>query len=125
MNAKEILYIAQEDLYRVGNAASSLISRLRDFEVDTYEVNGVTMVTSNDKGISLYNKVGIDKIPLAGWVWVINAGTSFPMGLRLIKDDKPEGHYTLAPAYNMLLSEYVSLLEKVAIQCQKLFKKKA
>lgn len=125
MNAKEILYIAQEDLHRVGTGSSPMISRLRDQEVDTYEVNGVTMVTCNGKGVSLYNKVGIDKIDLTGWVWVVNAGTSFPGGLKLIKDDKPEGHYTLAPAHNMLLSEYVSLLERVAIHCQKAFKKKA
>lgn len=125
MRNEEKLYIAQEDLYRLGNAGSSLISRVRIREVDVMEINGIIRVIANGKGISLYNKAGLDKIPLSGWVWEIKVSTSFPIGLKLIKDDKPEGHYTLAPARNMLFSEYISLLEKVAIHCQKVFKKRA
>lgn len=125
MHNQEKLYIAQEDLYRLGNAGSSLISRVRVREVDVMEVNGIKRVIANGKGISLYNKAGLDKMPLSGWVWEIKVSTAFPIGLKLIKDDKPEGHYTLAPLHNMLFSEYISLLEKVAIHCQKVFKKRA
>jgi hypothetical protein len=89
------------------------------------EVNGIKRVIANGKGISLYNKAGLDKMPLSGWVWEIKVSTPFPIGLKLIKDDKPEGHYTLAPTRNMLFSEYISLLEKVAIHCQKVYKKRA
>jgi hypothetical protein len=125
MHNQEKLYIAQEDLYRLGNAGSSLISRVRVREVDVMEVNGIKRVIANGKGISLYNKAGLDKMPLSGWVWEIKVSTAFPIGLKLIKDDKPEGHYTLAPLHNMLFSEYTSLLEKVAIHCQKVYKKRA
>lgn len=125
MSNKEKLYIATEDLYRLGNASSSLISRVRGREVDIQEINGIKTVIANGKGISLYNKAGLDKVQLSGWVWEVKTGTSFPAGLKLIKDDSPEGHYTLAPAYNMLYSEYISLLEKVAVYCHKIFKKQA
>lgn len=125
MKNKEKLYIAQEDLYRLGNAGSSLISRVRGREVDIIEINGIKTIIANNKGISLYNRAGLDKMPLSGWVWEIKASTVFPMGLKLIKDDTPEGHYTLAPLHNMLFSEYLSLLEKVAVHCQKVFKKRA
>lgn len=127
MSQQETLYIASEDLYRFGNASSSLISRVRTIDIDTSELNGITVVIANRKGISLYNTMGLEKVNLSGWVWEIKAGTVFPLGLELIKDagDEPQGHYTLAPAYNMPYSEYISLLEKVAIHCQKAFRKKA
>lgn len=125
MRTKEKLYISQEDLYRLGNAGSSLISRVRGREVDIIEVNGLKTVIANGKGISLYNRAGLDKMPLTGWVWEIKAPSKFPFGLKLIKDDNPEGHYTLAPVQNMLFSEYLALLEKVAVHCKKVFKKRA
>lgn len=62
----ENLYITKEDLYRTGNASSSLISRIRDREIDTIEVNNLKNVVANGKGISLYNKTGLDKVPLSG-----------------------------------------------------------
>lgn len=125
MSNNETLYISSEDLYRLGNASSSLISRVREQEVDTIQVNGIKVVLANKKGISLYNKIGIDKTTLSGWVWEIRQGTFFPQGLQLIKDDSPEGHYTLAPTHNMPFTEYISLLEKIALHCQKVFRKKA
>lgn len=125
MSNKEILYIAKEDLYRFGNSSSSQISRLRLDEIDTYQMNDIEMVNSSDNGISLYNKEGLEESELTGWVWEIKEGTSFPFGLKLIKDNKPLGHYTLAPAAKMPFKEYVGLLEKVAIYCEKIYKKKA
>lgn len=124
MSNTETLYIASEDLYRLGNASSSLIDRVRDQEIETIEINGIRVVIANNMGISLYNKAGIEQAPVSGWVWEIKQGTFFPQGLKLIKDDLPEGHHTLAPSHNMPYSEYISLLEKVAIRCQKVFKKK-
>jgi len=124
MSNNEKLYIAKEDLYRLGNAGSSLISRVREREVDIIEINGNKTIVANGKGISLYNRAGLEKIPLSGWVWEIRVSTIFPIGLKLIKDDRPEGHYTLAPMYNMLFSQYTSLLDRVAVHCQKVFRKK-
>jgi len=125
MSNKEILYIAKEDLYRFGNSSSSQISRLRLDEIDTYKMNGIEMVNSTENGISLYSKEGLEKSELTGWVWEIKKGTPFPFKLKLIKDDKPLGHYTLAPAAKMPFKEYVGLLEAVAIHCEKIYKKKS
>ncbi len=122
---KETLYLAPEHLYRMGNASSPLTTKVRPDEITTYDLNGITHVQANNRGISLFNKAGLDEIPLSGWVWEISAQTQFPAGLKLIKDDTPPGHYTLAPIRNMPVSEYVSLLEKVAVHCKKVFKKKA
>lgn len=89
------------------------------------ELDGIKMIIANGKGISLYNKVGLDLIPLKGWVWEISANTNLPFGLRLNKDDRPEGHYTICPIKNMPVHEFAGLLESIAINCKKLYKKKA
>jgi hypothetical protein len=125
MDHAEQLYMAPEDLYRLGNAESSLVSRVRERDVDIQEINGIKMVVANGQGISLYNKNGLEKMPLSGWVWEIKASTAFPAGLKLIRDDRPEGHYTLAPVHNMLFGEYVSLLERVAVHCRRVYRKRA
>ena len=88
-------------------------------------MNGITHIVANGKGISLYNKRGLDLAPLTGWVWEISANTQLPSGLKLIKDDRPEGHYSLCPIRNMSVHEFISQLEKVVIHCKKVFKKKA
>lgn len=75
--------------------------------------------------MSLFNKEGLESNTLTGWVWTIKQNTAFPLGLKLIKDQKPLGHYTLAPAQNIPLSEYINLLEKMVIYCEKYFRKKA
>lgn len=125
MNRTEELYLSPETLYRLGNASSPLMSRIRPGEIDIVDVNGVKVIVSNGKGISLYNKTGLDLAPLTGWVWEISKNTPLPTGLKLIRDHSPEGHYSLCPNRNMPVSEFVSLLEKVAIHCKKVFKKKA
>jgi len=125
MDRKEPLYLTPEILYRLGNGSSPLMSRIRPGEIDITEINGIKVIISNGKGISLYNKTGLDLAPLTGWVWEIGQNTKFPIGLKLIRDDSPEGHYSLCPAQNMSINEFVGLLEKVAIHCKKVFKKKA
>lgn len=125
MNRKEPLYLAPETLYRLGNGTSPLMSRIRPGEIDLTEINGIKIIISNGKGVSLYNKSGLDLSPLTGWVWEIGQNTKLPVGLKFIKDDSPEGHYSLCPSKNMPVNEFVGLLEKVAIHCKKVFKKKA
>lgn len=119
----EDLYIAKEDLYRFGNSLTSNISSVRPKEITVVEINGIKTIIANKRGISLFNRAGLEKTHLTGWVWEIKRGTSFPIGLRLIKDSEATGHHTLAPAHNMPLSQYIGLLEQVAIHCEKLFKK--
>ncbi len=44
-----------------------------------------------------------------------------PVGLKLI-NDRP-GHYAVCPISNMALDEFIGLLSKLALKCQKVFKK--
>ncbi|CAM4448980.1 hypothetical protein SHLI107390_18415 [Shewanella livingstonensis] len=44
-----------------------------------------------------------------------------PVGLTLINDRL--GHYTVCPTSNMALDEFIGLLSKLALKCQKVFKK--
>lgn len=125
MNPREKVYLAPEALYRIGNASSPLLTKVRPGEIDTIVVNGVTQIVANGKGISLYNGRGLKLAPVTGWVWEISENTQMPIGLKLIKDDRPEGHYSLCPSRNMSVHEFISLLEKVVIYCRKVFKKKA
>ncbi|MCP3895649.1 MAG: hypothetical protein GY706_13630 [Bacteroides sp.] len=125
MKQNEKLYLVPEDLYRLGNASSPLLTRIRPGEVDLIELNGIKMVVANGKGISLYNKVGLNLLPLTGWVWEISARRQLPFGLKLVKDDKPEGRYTICPNRNMSVHEFVGLLESIVIYCKKVYKKKA
>jgi len=125
MKPNEVIYLSPESLYRIGNASSPLLTKVRPGEVDTTEVNGVIHIVANGKGISLYSKRGLNLAPLTGWVWEISPNTPLPIGLKLIKDDRPEGHYSLAPSRNMSVHEFIVQLEKVVIHCKKVFKKKA
>jgi len=121
----EPLYISPEVLYRLGNATSPLLTRIKPGEIDTTEINGIVSIVANGKGISLFNKKGLDLISLTGWVWEIDINITLPSGLKFIRDKSPEGHYTLCPTRNMTLNEFIALLENVAIHCKKVFKKKA
>jgi len=125
MKQNEAVYLSPETLYRIGNGSSPLLTKVRPREIDTIDVNGITHIVANGKGISLYNKRGLDLAPLTGWVWEILPNTQLPSGLKLIKDDRPEGHYSLCPARNMSTHEFIAQLEKVVIHCKKIFKKKA
>lgn len=59
------------------------------------DVNGITLVIANGKGISLSTKGRLEDSPLKGWVWLISKGTYVPGDLKLI-NDRP-GHYSLCP----------------------------
>ena len=125
MKQNEPIYLSPETLYRIGNGSSPLLTKVRPGEIDTVNINGVTHIVANGKGISLYNKRGLDLAPLVGWVWEISPSTPIPHGLNLIKDDRPEGHYSLCPSRNMSVHEFIAQLEKVVIHCNKVFKKRA
>lgn len=116
------LFLAPEDLYRLGNATSPRLTHVRrPKDIDTIEVNGITVVVANGKGVSLATKDRIDKTPVSGWVWKISKGTQMPIGLKLINDRM--GHYSICPQSNMPLDEFIGLLSKLAMRCQKVFKK--
>lgn len=116
------LYLAPEDLFRLGNATDPRLTNIRrPKDIDTIEINGLLVVIANGKGISLATEERISKSPVSGWVWKISKGTHMPQGLRLI-NDRP-GHYSICPMSNMPLDEFKGLLSKLALKCQKVFKK--
>jgi len=118
------LFLAPEDLFRLGNTTSPRLTNVRrPKDIDTIEVNGIAVVVANGKGVSLATKDRLDKTPVVGWVWKIAKGTQMPIGLKLI-NDRP-GHYSICPQSNMPLDEFIGLLSKLAMKCQKVFKKQA
>lgn len=118
----EDLYFAPEDLYRLGNSGSPrLTSVRRPKDIDTIEINGITMAIANGKGVSLSTKERLEKAAMSGWVWKVAKGTQVPRGLKLL-NDRP-GHYSICPTTNMPLDEFIGLLSKLALKCQKVFKK--
>lgn len=118
----EDLYFAPEDLYRLGNSSGPRLTNVRrPKDVDTTEINGIAIVIANGKGVSLSTKERLDKTPMSGWVWKISKGVGIPPGLKLI-NDRP-GHYSISPTTNMPLDEFIGLLSKLALKCQKVFKK--
>jgi len=56
------LFLAPEDLFRLGNASDPRLTHVRrPKDVDTMEVNGITVVIANGKGIFLSTKDRIEK----------------------------------------------------------------
>jgi len=123
MTNTEKLYITQEDLYRVGNLSSPRLTNIRPNEINIRLLNGIKIIVANGKGVSLYNQNGLEKSALSGWVWEIKQGSHIPFGLTLRAGKG--GHYLLCPMQNMPLSSYAGLLEKMALTCHKVYKKKA
>ncbi|MEY4589371.1 MAG: hypothetical protein RL497_1447 [Pseudomonadota bacterium] len=120
----EDLYLAPEDLFRLGNATDPRLTHIRrPKDIDTLELNGILVVVANGKGVSLFTKERLNSSPISGWVWKIPKNTFIPSGLKLI-NDRP-GHYSICPNTNMPLDEFKGCLSKLAMKCQKVFNKQA
>jgi hypothetical protein len=85
------------------------------------QLNGITVVIANGKGISVFDKTGIMLSRMSGWVWRFPANTPLPPGLRLVQDTPH--HYCIAPATNMPIDKYKGLLEELALKATRVFKK--
>jgi hypothetical protein len=105
---------------RTGNTGKTMtlgLTTIKVNEINTMELNGVKMIISNNKGVSLYTLEGILAIGLTGFAWQFREGTAVVQGLKLV-NDKP-GHYMLVPVTNMPLEKYKGLLEEMGIKCAK------
>ena len=85
------------------------------------EINGIAIIKANGKGISVFDKVGINESPMSGWVWRFAPNTQPPIGLKLVQD-KPH-HFCIAPTQNMPISKYIGLLEELALKGHRVYKK--
>lgn len=110
-------YLFPEDVYRMGNSTTHRMPVIRQDEVITMAIKGVTIVIANNTGVSVWTKEGIIEKGLTGYAWLINTGTSLPVGLKLVNDTP--GHYMLAPVRNMPLDTYKGLLEEMGMKCEK------
>ncbi|MCI0504502.1 MAG: hypothetical protein L0Z73_00185 [Gammaproteobacteria bacterium] len=110
-------YLFPEDVYRMGNSTTHRMSVIRQDEILTMQMKGVTMVVANNNGVSVWTKEGIIEKQLTGYAWLIKTGTSLPNGLRLVNDTP--GHYMLAPIKNMPIDTYKGLLEEIGLKCEK------
>ena len=114
-------FILPEELFRLGNSESPKLSHVRSRDIDTVEINGITVIRANGKGVSVFDKTGINESPMTGWVWRFPPNTRPPLGLKLVQD-KPH-HYCIAPTQNMPVEKYVGLLKEMAMFASRVFKK--
>ena len=101
------------DLYRSGNATTPRFDNVRDKDVVKYKdsESGLAKVKGLSGGISTFTAPR----PEANWWW-IKAGTVVPPKLVVTRDtnDPKTGitHYTIRPAEDMLLTEYIAQMQK-------------
>ena len=114
-------YIMPEELFRLGNSTTPKLSNVRARDVDIVQINGIAIIKANGKGISVFDKVGINESPMSGWGWRFAPNTQPPIGLKLVQD-KPH-HFCIAPTQNMPISKYIGLLEELALKGHRVYKK--
>jgi hypothetical protein len=114
-------FILPEELFRLGNSNNSNLSNVRARDIDTIEINGITVIVANGKGVSVFDKAGINESPMTGWVWRFAPNTQPPVGLKLVKDKAH--HFCIAPTHNMPVDKYKGLLEEMAFKATRVFKK--
>ena len=107
------------DLYRSGNAQHPRFDHVRPgHDAHIYEINSVKWIRADGNGISAFTTYDS---AFKNW-WKIPAGTPLPSKIKLVHDTRPgfEHHYMLAPACDMLLSEFIMLLDQLRAHCQKI-----
>ncbi|MDN3637661.1 hypothetical protein QWY82_02460 [Simiduia curdlanivorans] len=114
-------FIVPEELFRLGNSTSPKLSNVRPKDIDTTEINGIRVIIANGKGISVFDKEGINESPMTGWVWRFPPNTKPPIGLKMVHD-KPH-HYCISPTQNMPVDKFKGLLEEMALKATRVFNK--
>jgi len=114
-------YIIPEEIFRLGNSNSPRLSNVRPRDVNTTIINGIEVIIANGKGVSVFDKAGINEAPMSGWVWQFSQSTHVPIGLKLVQDKKH--HYCIAPVQNMPIDKYKGLLEEMAMHAKRIYKK--
>jgi hypothetical protein len=103
------------DLYRGGNSKTPRFDNVRDKDIVKYKDpgSGLTMVKGMSGGISTFTCPKPEK----NWHW-IKAGTVVPSNLAITRDRSDSNtqitHYTIRPSQDMLLSDYIDQMQKIA-----------
>jgi hypothetical protein len=114
-------YLMPEEIFRLGNSTTPKLSNVRDRDIDTIQINGITVIKANGKGVSVFDKTGINESPMSGWVWRFSPNTQPPLGLKLVQDNPH--HFCIAPVQNMPIDKYKGLLEELALKGHRVYKK--
>lgn len=101
------------DLYRSGNASGAQLDKVRNSDVDTgIDQNGDTLVLAlNGKGVSTWDK---PDPTWSGKPWRLPTGSPYNDHLLLVWEDEP-GHWTWAPAHDMIFGDYQAALSQVSV----------
>ena len=120
--APQLLYMLDEDLYRLGNSTEPKLAHVRLTDVITYERNRILRVRATGIGISLLNEARLEKLHPIGWLWKIPRQTPMPNGLAWNPDpdSTKEGHFFLCP--DMTMDRYRALLSELALHCERIRK---
>lgn len=127
--------VVPRNLFRSGTKNSPRLDKLRTmpprvvgeaFDIKIHQREGTAYVESDSGGISTFER----SIPTAGdYWWVIPKGTKIPLGLRVTQDRNPNPyrptHYTIRPAHDMPLSQYITLLQELALSAERTFEVKS
>lgn len=121
------------NLWRARNLAKGTVDLFHLVEKDQVRTGGVrpadiriedgwVRVKYSPRGISTFDRSNI--FPRGKWEYYkIPAGTVLPAGLVVVKDNYNTRlgatHYTVAPAYDMPLSSFKFLLNKLATQLRR------
>lgn len=114
-------YLIPEDVFRLGNSQGPTLDNVRSRDIEFIELGGIKVVVANGKGVSVFDREGINQSPMTGWVWRLAMNVALPVGLKLVKD-KPN-HFCIAPTQNMPLDKYKGLLEELGLKAERVFKK--
>lgn len=93
--------------------------KMRDEDIKTYRKNGELWVKCKTGGISLFDAIGH---PVKSWEYFMLSfeKTKIPHGLVITKDDWHKKfkcfHYTIRPNWDMPVSKFCMLLDKLATQ---------
>lgn len=100
------------DLFRMGNANSPRMDRVRPQDVSIYEDNDQRWVMPNSGGISTFSMLGKGK----NW-WKLDQGTKIPPDLKLVNDHS--NHWAWEPSSMMSLDQYETALRQISEQFYK------
>lgn len=120
------------NLFRSGTKNNPQLHKLRtmpprtieqSFDIQTYNKNGIDYVSKDTGGISTFDRI---RYGFGVFWWKIPKGTKIPPGLRISRDFNPKPsfnptHYTIRPLIDMPLTQYIALLQKLALSAKRTF----
>ncbi|WP_226646236.1 hypothetical protein [Microbulbifer variabilis] len=115
------MYIESNFLPKFGHLDQRENFEFLTSQLDTTFLSNRTIVIANDKGIRVFDQKSINQSTLNGWVCRFPAGTTLPIGLKIVK--KISGQYFISPERNMTIERFIELLKEMSLSAITLFKR--